>query len=95
MSKRYENTVQQLAFSHCVERCCDLCGLLAESGENWSNGHCKVNETEVRIREGTSHSDGGCGTETTIDICPQCFKTKLIPFIESQGGSATVTEWDY
>ena len=47
------------------------------------------------MKTGSNYPEGGSGEETTIDICPDCFKDKLIPWVESFGGKPTVKEWNW
>jgi hypothetical protein len=81
-----------------VEVSCDLCGLIATDSD-WDSSTYAVKETEVEVRirqkDGKSYPDGGWGTEYTADICPDCFKNKLIPWLESQGCKAERKEWEY
>jgi hypothetical protein len=56
---------------------CDICG------NNFDIGFS--DELEVRYKAVTSYGDGGCSEEIEIDICPECFKEKLIPWVESFG----------
>jgi hypothetical protein len=55
----------------------------------------ETSEVEVRLKEGRDYPEGGSGEETEIDVCPDCFKTKLIPFIESFGSTIKPTEYDW
>lgn len=98
--KRYEKQTYTKMIDVLVERCCDLCGMKANKNyQDWDAGYYNVNETEVRVevrqREGTSYPEGGSGTEVVIDLCPVCFKDKLIPWIKSQGGKVEAKEWDW
>lgn len=72
---------------------CDICHRKAE-GDNWTKDMYDAAETVVRWKAGTSFPEGGSGATTEIDICPECFETKLIPWVESQGGKPEKKEWD-
>ncbi len=73
---------------------CDLCG--AKTGvREWADCSFDVNEVNVSHSEGSSYPDGGNRTETILDICPECFKKKLIPWFVSQGGTPRTEERDY
>lgn len=79
-----------------VRRSCDLCDTVTcESSGDWNKGPYDTDETELRWRTGANYPDGGHGKETTIDICPACFKDKLIPWVESQGGKPTAKDWEW
>ena len=78
---------------------CDLCGC-EEGSSKWDNSSCwDVDETEIRIsvkhKDGYSYPECGSGTEYAVDMCPTCFKDKLIPWLESQGCTAERKEWDF
>lgn len=76
-----------------VETKCDLCGKTTKS--SWKDGTFDATETEIRMKTGSSYPEGGSGEETEIDICPECFTSKLIPWVQSQGGEPTTKEWDW
>lgn len=76
----------------CVGRTCDLCGKKGR-GEDWQ-GHSEwegqIKETDVKItataimKEGYSHRDGYHDVDIwEIDICPDCFEGKLVPWAQS------------
>lgn len=81
-----------------VKTTCDLCGEVEGKGK-WRSSSYDVDETEIEItvrqRDGYSYPEGGAGTEFSVDMCPNCFKTKLIPWLQSQGCSAERTDWDW
>ena len=65
---------------------CELCD--ARSGsDDWSPGLYEVTEPNVYLRKGTNYPEGSSIDTTHLDICPRCFKEKLIPWFVSQGGS--------
>jgi len=77
---------------------CDLCGNEA-SGNGWKSSKWNLNETEIEVKihqtEGISYPEGGSGTEYVIDLCPNCFKDRLIPWFKSQGADIENKEWDW
>jgi hypothetical protein len=80
---------------HLKETKCDICGKVFR-GSDWDAEVYEISETEVRYKEGNSYPDSGSGTETKIDVCPDCFKTKLIPWVKSFGISdPKAEEWDW
>lgn len=90
----YEKKVETREFKYISSITCDICG--KKYNDNWNvRGFAEMAETEIRYKEGSNYPDGGYGTETTIDICPTCFKEKLIPWVKAQGGTPTVTDWDW
>jgi len=66
---------------------CDLCHSEAPGGRWGSQAFYDVNEAAVGYREGIFMADDGefVGMEWRIDLCPACFKSALLPFLESQG----------
>lgn len=60
---------------------CDLC-----KAKIRSNGMFSVNDIIVSCEIGCSYPDGsGSTSEWEYDICEDCFKTKLMVWLESQG----------
>jgi len=78
---------------------CDLCGKESKGWNAWSGSTFEVDETEITInikqKEGMSFPEGGSGTEMEIDICPDCFKNKLVPWLISQGANIEENEWEW
>ena len=81
-----------------VRRRCDLCG--AESkGDDWDAGNFEVKETEVTVtvkhRAGEQYPEGGFGDGIEIDLCPKCFRNRLVPWLKSQGANIKYEDWDW
>lgn len=74
---------------------CDLCGAKSDAWKPWVKDSFDAVEVEVQLTEGERYPEGGHGTHTIVDLCPTCFKEKLIPWLESQGGKFRVEEWDW
>ena len=85
-------------YQHFVARICDLCGTVTKR-EDWNAGIYEIDETEIRVevrqKEGSNYPEGGMGTEYDIDLCPNCFKDKLVPWLISQGANIEKKEWDW
>jgi uncharacterized protein (DUF2225 family) len=78
-----------------VSLTCDLCGLkIYQRFNNWDKGFLIVAETKVSMKTGNTYPEGGSVTEVGVDICPDCFNEKLIPWLKSQGAKITETEYD-
>lgn len=77
---------------------CDLCGKEAKRGY-WESSSYEVNDTEIEVtikhEDGYNYPEGGNGTKYSVDMCPDCFKERLIPWLESQGCKAERKEWDW
>jgi hypothetical protein len=80
----------------CIKRQCDLCGV-ESTHEDWNKGLYEINETEIKITikqtDGRSYPEGGSGTGYEIDLCPACFKGRLVPWLKSEGATIEETEW--
>lgn len=78
---------------------CDLCRkknpLIGYDEDNWNEELYEIAKTTVSIEIGTSYPEGGSSTIRRMDICPECFETKLIPWLQSQGVVMTETELDW
>lgn len=80
---------------------CDLCKKPGTAPSEWSTSYSsyEVNETEltvtVRQKEGYNFPEGGDGTEYVIDLCPDCFKNRLVPWFKSQGAEIKEKDWDW
>lgn len=72
---------------------CALCGIVTRN--EWRKGNFDAIEIEVKMVTGKSYPECGEGLNTTINICPDCFVEKLVPWVESQGGKPKVTKWDW
>lgn len=98
--KKYEERIDNSPRKYKVllERCCDLCGFKAKS-EDWGSSRYNVNETDIQVtckqKDGNSWPEGGSGYEYEIDLCPSCFKNKLVPWLQSQGANIQQIDWDW
>jgi len=80
-------------------RKCDLCGLESK-GEEWeAKSIYEVAETEIAIeirqKEGANYPEGGHGTKYEIDLCPNCFKDRLIPWLKLEGANIEEENWNW
>ena len=77
---------------------CYICGRKAPSPENiypWVKKMYSMCEVEVRLREGTQYPEGGSGQDVSFDVCPKCFKEKLVPALFALGAQPHVMDWDH
>jgi hypothetical protein len=72
---------------------CDLCNIESKN-KRWGSTGYEVSETRIHQREGEVYPEGGGGEEYIVDLCPTCFKEKLIPWLNSQGANLKQTDWD-
>jgi hypothetical protein len=96
--RKYEKRVEPVERNDLIETTCDLCGALAKKG-HWESSAYEIGEVEIEVtvrqEDGTAYPEGGWGTDYMVDMCPGCFKNKLIPWLESQGCKAKRKEWDF
>ena len=62
---------------------------------NWTKEDFERDETAISLEEGHYYPDSNYGEKLSIDICPNCFKNKLVPWLESQGAKMRKKEWWY
>lgn len=80
-----------------VKRACDLCG---KGGKHsWDGGVYEESNTTIKVsvchKQGYSYPEGGSGDGIDIDLCPSCFRNKLVPWLQEQGANIKYEEWDY
>ena len=97
--KIHEKRIQPAyEFDALISRKCDICGKVAKT-HDWDRGYYEVNETEISVKvrqnEGHNFPEGGSGTEYDIDLCPDCFKDKLVPWLKSQNPNIQEKDWDW
>lgn len=74
---------------------CELCGAETRREDYWLDIEHNTNKTEVSMSIGNNWPVGGSGREVIVDICPDCFRGKLLVWVRSQGGQERGREWDY
>ena len=94
--KHYEDVpVPATTRRQCVKRTCDLCG---KEGNKWGCWKDAAGfgepESTVELRTGHQYPEGGTGTKWEIDICPECFENKLVPWVRSRGADIQLEEWN-
>lgn len=92
----FEEREVTYATKRCVRLVCDLCKCEAPDSERetWGEDSFKVAETTISLKEGSSYPEGGMGELLKFDICPDCFRDRLVPWMKSQGAEPTETDWD-
>src|SRR5262245_20229461 len=84
---------------------CDLCGAEVQDaptyecgdGVRWSTEDNRIAETHVSLIQGTwERKDGSPGRvkHTTVHLCPQCFTTRLLPWLRQHGAQPSVLRCD-
>ena len=74
---------------------CDICGAESNGDENWANKDFEHAISTVQLEERVSYPDGGHAKDITFNICPACFKSKLVPWLQTQGAQPTISEADW
>lgn len=83
---------------------CDVCkkehtGATEHGGEvKWPEGNHIEHETTLKLYsvEYTGYYDGGGdGKEIVVHICVDCFRTRLIPWLEQQGARVETRDFDF
>lgn len=75
---------------------CDLCGATSGRADNWGAGSdCNVNRITVKQEIGYSVPDSASMTILEFDICPVCFRTKLVAWFAKQGVAPRKHELEY
>lgn len=82
---------------------CDSCKTEASrpAYEDWASSGWDVQETEIAFKSIIKHKEGQSypgvqyGEQCSVDLCPECFKAKLIPFLESIGVTVEYKEYHY
>lgn len=93
MTKKYKTvTVPEHTEERQAGIVCDLCGKETDR-HDWSASHSyEVEEVTVEYKSGYSYPDDYFYTVIEVDLCPQCFKERLVPWLESQGVKPTKRE---
>jgi hypothetical protein len=92
--KQIEERTRTGTYQLVVSITCDICKR-TDKGDNWTNREYNIAETEIRLEEGNSYPEGGAKTVTTFDVCPDCFKNKLVPLMATLGAVPAVVETDW
>lgn len=96
--KKFQEKEETVKKKVLVELTCDLCGKITGNNKGfnhslfneWDNEIYGVNRTEISWERGEQYPEGGSTKTTLFDICPDCFKNKLIPWFENQGAKKTI-----
>lgn len=69
---------------------CDLCGAQVQKRDTGDYDECKIER-----RKGFWWPEGADHDRYEIDMCGECFATKLTPWLESQGVKVRKSNHDY
>jgi hypothetical protein len=89
MSQRFAEMVVPAHTEKClVERTCDICKKKAQrpgAGHWVAYSSYDVSKTTISCEEGASYPEGYNTSTLSFDICPDCFKAQLVPFMRLFG----------
>ena len=71
---------------------CDFCGLSTDN--EWKQDRYDDIEVELDLKIGERFPEASFGKIISFDMCPDCFKDKLIPWAKTQGAEPTVKDYD-
>lgn len=74
-------------------KCC-ICGDIGDKHNEWGLGAWDEGRTEIVMARGTFYPENSFGERCKINLCPVCFKEKLIPFLESEGAKIKMIDWN-
>lgn len=74
---------------------CDLCGHKSTELFNDPERYGDYSQITVEMQEGTCYPESHSYTTTYYDICPNCFKNKIMRFLNNEGASPTEENNDW
>lgn len=78
---------QVLRVSETIEVTCDICKVAKSDGCEWeSKDSWNRNTTAIEAIVGNVFPEGDMRERTSIDVCPICFETKVVPVLEQALG---------
>ena len=74
---------------------CDFCKEETSDQDNWSDENYAIDKTRIKLSHGSSYPDSGWVERIEFHVCPDCFRSEMIPFFESRGIKPTKEEKDW
>lgn len=71
---------------------CDLCGAKTSGNKPWAKGNHDAIEVDVCMRTWKHWPEGGSGEDIQYDICPTCFRERLMPWLLNQGAAPRIKD---
>lgn len=85
MKEHKKKVIPQHEIEELVGVTCDFCG--AKGKHEWNSSSYTTDETEISVEishnQGENYPSGRIGDKFTCDMCPRCFRDKLVPFLQS------------
>jgi hypothetical protein len=90
--KRIEKVTKTYESEEVLEHKCDLCGKdLMGSDPHFGS----FDFATLQIEEGHSYPENGRREKTIVDICADCMRTKVLPWLAQQGVTPRTEETDW
>lgn len=75
---------------------CDICGKASGEGGDWPRDkYGREHEIEIEHKAMSHYGGSGSGERLSIDMCPDCFTDKLLPFLRSLGFMGKYEDSEY
>jgi hypothetical protein len=75
---------------------CDICKEdLDKQRRKTNKSYYFRSEVEMGFEEGTVYPDNGCTDHQAFDLCGECWKTKLVPWMATFGAKPQEEEVDF
>jgi hypothetical protein len=88
--KTYRKIVSTITQTELDSHICDFCSKKIVE----SPGAYEVSTASVKMSIGINYPEDSYGETTSVDICVECFKGKLMPWAESQGAKFYKKDWN-
>ena len=87
--KTYRTAIRPAVQVEVVDKVtCDLCGRVIPKPES-----CVYEDTSVRLVEHHDYPESQQGRIYEYDICPHCFKSRLMVWLHRNGAEPTIKEY--
>lgn len=90
--RQYEKQTTTYDRDVCIKMVCDVCGASVKNTESWDVRSFQRTEVKVKMKETESYPECGNSEITEFDVCPRCFKEKLIPAMKALGAEPSTRE---
>lgn len=87
-----ERVIEEHTVKEECGKICDLCKAESDCEGSWGENYYDRHEVTIELSEGRVYPEGGNTMEYDIDLCPSCFKKKLIKWVKEQGGRVSKKE---
>lgn len=85
MSRKTQKVLLTHSVDRIIELSCDICARKADRPDALGEGQWEarssfdVSEVSISLREGSALPEGRSVTETSFDVCPDCFHKHIEP----------------